>query len=83
MMADPLRYLSEASGIRVVVATTPLSLFHQYQTESGTKNQRARDFLTHELDLITGEAKLSWQLRYHSVTATYFLSIHRVKQVQD
>lgn len=40
--------ISEASRTRVVVGGAPLNLFYRHQTESGAKNQRARDFLTNE-----------------------------------
>jgi hypothetical protein len=75
--------VSEASGTRVLAAAAPLNLFLRYNPESGAKNQNARDFLTHELDSITSQAKLSWKLLYNARGKTYFLSIHRVKHVQD
>lgn len=71
--------VSQASGTRVVVGAAPLSLFYRYQTESGTKDQRARDFLTHELDRMTNDVKLSWRLLYDPVMKSYFLNIHVVK----
>lgn len=70
--------ISEASRTRVVVGGAPLNLFYRHQTESGAKNQRARDFLTNELDRITGQAKWSWQLLYSAGMKTYFLNIHGV-----
>ena len=70
--------ISDARGIRVVVGGAPLNRFYQHQTESGAKNQRARDFLTSELDRITGQAKWSWQLLYDPGMKTYFLNIHAV-----
>lgn len=70
--------ISEASGTRVVVGGAPLNRFYRHQTESGAKNQRARDFLTNELDRITGEAKWSWQLLYNPGGKTYFLNVHGV-----
>jgi hypothetical protein len=70
--------ISEASRTRVVVGGAPLNLLYRHQTESGAKNQRARDFLTNELDRITGQAKLSWQLLYSAGMKTYFLNIHVV-----
>jgi len=70
--------ISDARGIRVVVGGAPLNRFYQHQTESGAKNQRARDFLTNELDRISGQAKWSWQLLYDPGMKTYFLNIHAV-----
>lgn len=70
--------VSEASGTRVVVAGAPANLFVRYQTESGAKNQRARDFLTNELDRIAGPAKLSWKLLYAPDMKAYYLNIHLV-----
>lgn len=70
--------ISDARGIRVVVGGAPLNLFYRYQTESGAKNQRARDFLTNELDRITGQPKLSWQLLYSATMKAYYLNIHVV-----
>jgi hypothetical protein len=71
--------LSQAGGTRVVLASAPLTRFFRYQTDSGAKNQMARDFLTHEFDRMTNDVKLSWQLLYHSVSKTYFLNIHEVQ----
>src|SRR5215217_3355373 len=68
--------VSEASRTRVVLGSAPLGLFHCYQTGSGTKDQKARAFLTSELDRVTGEAKLSWQLLYDPGMKIYFLNIH-------
>jgi hypothetical protein len=70
--------VSEASRTRVLVGGAPLNLFYRYQTESGAKNQRARDFLTSELDRIAGQAKVSWQLLYSAGMKTYYLNIHVV-----
>jgi hypothetical protein len=70
--------VSEASGTRVLPASAPLNLFHQYKTEAGAKDQKARDFLTHELDAITGGAKLSWKLLYSAREKTYYFSIYPV-----
>ena len=70
--------ISEASGTRVVAGGAPANLFFRYQTESGAKNQRARDFLTNELDRIAGAANLSWQLLYAPDMKTYYLNIHLV-----
>ena len=70
--------VSEASGTRVVLGAAPATQFYRHQTESGTKDQRARDFLTHELDLVTGQPKLSWHVLYDATTKTYYLNIHGV-----
>ncbi len=70
--------VSEASGTRVEVGGAPWNLLYRYQTESGAKNQRARDFLANELDRITDQAKLSWQLLYSNYMKTYILNIHVV-----
>lgn len=69
--------VSQASGTRVVLATVPMTLFFRYQTESGAKEQRARDFLTHEFDRMNN-VKLSWRLLYDPVSRAYFLNIHTV-----
>jgi hypothetical protein len=68
--------VSQASGTRVVMATVPLNLFNRYETQSGAKDQKAREFLSNELDRI--KVKLSWQLLYDPVTKSYFLNIHVV-----
>jgi hypothetical protein len=70
--------ISDASGTGVVVGGAPLNRFYRHQTESGAKNQRARDFLTNELDQITGQVKWSWQLLYDPGEKTYFLNVHGV-----
>ena len=70
--------VSQASGTRVVWATAPLNLLHRYQTESGAKDQKAREFLSNELDRITDKFKLSWQLLYDPVMKSYYLNIHVV-----
>ena len=66
--------VTQASGTHVVFATVPTNLLHQHKTESGATNEKARDFLTHELNSIN--AKLSWQLFYNPVNATYYLNLH-------
>ena len=68
--------VTQVSGTHVVFATVPVNLLHQYKTESGATNEKARDFLTHELSSM--KAKLSWQLLYNPVNATYYLNIHIV-----
>ena len=68
--------VTQASGTRVVFATVPVNLLHQYKTESGAQDQKARDFLTHGLSSMSGQAKISWQLLYNPVNATYYLNIH-------
>lgn len=68
--------VTEASGTRVLLASAPLTLFHNSQTEAGVKDQRARDFLTRQLDDITGRPKLSWQLLYAANEKTYYLTIY-------
>lgn len=70
--------ISEASGTRVLLGGAPANLFVRYQTESGAKDQRARDFLTNELDRIARSAKLTWQLLYDAVRKTYYLNIRLV-----
>jgi len=70
--------ISESSQTRVELGMAPWALFSLHQTESGAKNQRARDFLTNELDRITGEPKLSWQLLYSATMKAYYLNIHVV-----
>jgi hypothetical protein len=70
--------VSQAGGTRVVLASAPLTLFFRYQTESGAKDQLARDFLTHEFDSIKNDVKLSWRLLYDPVSNTYFLNIQEV-----
>ncbi|HET6975600.1 MAG TPA: hypothetical protein VFI24_04710 [Pyrinomonadaceae bacterium] len=72
--------VSQASGTRVVLATVPMTLFFRYQTESGAKEQRARDFLTHEFDRMNN-IKLSWRLLYDPVSKAYFLNIHTVSSL--
>ena len=69
--------VSQASGTRVVLATVPMTVFFRYQTESGAKEQKARDFLTHEFDRMN-DVKLSWRLLYDPVSRAYFLNIHTV-----
>lgn len=71
--------VSAASKTRVVVGAVPLNQFHQYETDSGAKDQKAREFLSNELDRMTNEVKLSWQLLYDPLTKSYFLNIHAVK----
>lgn len=68
--------VTQASGTRVVLSTIPTNLFARYKTESGAKDQEARDFLAHELDLIS--ANLSWQLFYDPTSKSYFLNIHQI-----
>jgi hypothetical protein len=68
--------VSQASGTRVAPATVPLNLLYRYQTESGAKDQKAREFLSNELDRIN--VRLSWRLLYDPVTKSYFLNIHMV-----
>ena len=70
--------ITQASGTRVVAGGAPANLFFRSQTESGAGNQRARDFLTNELDRIGGAAKLTWQLLYAPDMKTYYLKIHLV-----
>ena len=72
------RAVSAASGMQVRLASAPLNLVHQYQTEVGAKNQKARDFLTQELNRMTDHANLSWQLLYDPTSKAYFLNIHAV-----
>jgi len=70
--------VSQASGTRMLTGNVPLNMLVRYKTESGAKDQRARDFLTHEFDLMNGKAKLSWRLLYDADSRTYYLNIHRV-----
>jgi hypothetical protein len=71
--------VSAATKTPVVVGAVPMTQFYRYQTESGAKNEKARDFLSNELDRMTKDVKLSWQLLYDPVTKKYFLNIHAVK----
>lgn len=71
--------VSAASKTRVVVGAVPLNQFYQYETDSGAKDQKAREFLSNELDRMTNDVKLSWQLLYDPLTKSYFLNIHPVK----
>lgn len=64
-----------ASGTRVLIGNVPINLLMRYQTEAGAKNQNARDFLTHELDRMTGRPALSWQLFYDPQGKAYYLNI--------
>ena len=68
--------VTAASGTRVLLAGAPLTLFHNSQTEAGAKDQRARDFLTRQLDQISGGPKLSWELLYAADEKTYYLNIY-------
>src|ERR1044072_5816830 len=70
--------VTAASGTRVLLARAPLTLFHNSQTEAGAKDQRARDFLTRQLDQISGGPKLSWELLYPADEKTYYLNIYLV-----
>ena len=67
------------SKTRVVVGSVPLNQLYQYETDSGAKDQKAREFLSNELDRMTKDVKLSWQLLYDPLTKSYFLNIHAVK----
>ena len=71
--------VSAASKTRVVVGSVPLNQLYQYETDSGAKDQKAREFLSNELDRMTKDVKLSWQLLYDPLTKSYFLNIHAVK----
>jgi hypothetical protein len=64
-----------ASGTRVLIGNVPINLLMQYQTEAGAKNQNAREFLTHELDRMTKQPALSWQLLYDPRGKAYYLNI--------
>jgi len=70
--------ITEAGETRVVIGSAPLNMAIRYQTESGATNQRARDFLTNELDRMSTKAKLSWHLLYWTERKTYFLNVHIV-----
>jgi hypothetical protein len=68
--------VNQAGGIRLRPAAFPANMFLHYKTQSGAKDQKARDVLTHELDLI--HAKLSWQLFYDPSSKSYFLNIYAI-----
>jgi hypothetical protein len=70
--------VSAASNIRVVVGSVPINQFNRYETEAGAKDQKAREFLSNELDRMKNGAKLSWQLLYSPGMKTYYLNIHTV-----
>ena len=77
--------VSETNHVAVRLGQVPLNLLSQYQTESGSMNQSARDFLDSELDRIMGQRtfsrsqpKLSWQLLYSATDKAYFLNFHLV-----
>jgi hypothetical protein len=71
--------ISQTSGIQVVPGSIPLNQLHRYETESGAKDVKAREFLSNELDRMSNNVKLSWQLFYDADSKTYYLNIHAVK----
>jgi hypothetical protein len=78
LLEDFCTAVSHSSGTPVLVGMVPTSLFFRYETEAGAKDQKARTFLVNELDRMTGQARLSWQLFYSAQMKTYFLNIHVV-----
>jgi len=71
--------ISQASGIPVVPGSVPVNQLHRYETESGAKDVKAREFLSNELDRMSNSIKLSWRLFYDADSKTYYLNIHSVK----
>lgn len=80
--------VSAANHVPVMLGSAPWNLLHPYQTESGANNQKARDFLNneldrmmrrnYELDRMTGQPRLSWDLRYAADRKAYYLNFHLV-----
>lgn len=70
--------VSTATGTHVGIGMVPINLLMQYQTEAGAKNQNARDFLSHELDRMTGHPTMTWKLLYDPGYKTYALNMDRV-----
>lgn len=78
LLEDFCAAVSQSGGTPVVIGTVPTSLLIRYETEAGTKDQKARTFLVNELDRMTGHARLSWQLFYSAQTKTYYLNIREI-----
>ena len=71
--------ISKVSGTSVVLGSVPLNRLYRFETKSGAQDQKARDFLSNELDRMSTNVKWSWKLLFDPVSKTYYLNIHAVK----